>query len=73
MLYVFLTNRFDRTRSNDAKFSHHFAKWRDMDPKCAKSNKKSEFGRCPGVQDLPSGCVGALDFSSGCPGRDVLP
>ena len=71
---------------NDAESFRRFEKWMDMDPKHAKFINKSEFGSCPGVQDLsrdcpdmihfsPVGqiCPGVQDLSSGCPRVEIIP
>ena len=52
---MFLVRVFGmKPRSTDAEFSHHFSKRRDVGPKHAKLNGKSESGEmtCP---DLSSG------------------
>ena len=53
------------SKSNDTKFGHRFAKWKALDPKCAKSDKLSQLGpvrNYPGRKILTAWVLSSVFF-----------
>ena len=51
-IFVNIEMLLDLLHKNDTKFNPRLAQWKDMDPKCAKLDKRVRTQTCP---DLSSG------------------